>query len=435
MVRAAVVLDDAPVREGVLRLFPGANLTTGERHFSNYFGAPTSLEVDVLTVASAVFACDLAIKRGERENFTRSIELSVPVVNRAVFEGVLEELQFALYRLSHDAWQIRFTQRPGIPESPRDWVSDEPGKVLLFSGGLDSLAAAVHYGSQGERIQLSSHVTANQAVSRAQEMLHAHLERRFPDQFSRMAIRVGGASKPGRGLPFPSDQEREETQRTRSFLFLALGALAARRRGFRDVVMIAENGQMAIHLPLTAGRISAFSTHTAHPEYVHSMGRVLSRLLDYPIRIENPFLYMTKAEVVRTTVTDHRETLEHAVSCWKASRVAGEKNHCGFCVPCLVRRIAVEAHGVFLPEYKRDLLAEDVENAPPDDDGKRNLVELGEFVTIFENAGSQAALEDLFPDLINPNINADAAVQMYRRFASEARSVFDRYPTVRDFLR
>lgn len=435
MVRAAVVFDDAPVGEGVLRLFPGANLTTGERHFSDFFGGPTSLEVDVLTVASAVFACDLAIKRGEREDFTRTIELTIPVVNRAVFEGVLEELQFALYRLSHDAWQIRFTQRLGTPESPRDWTSNAPGKVLLFSGGLDSLAAAVHYGSLGERIQLSSHITANQAISNAQEKLHDYLERRFPDRFSRMAIRVGGASKPRRGLPFPSDQEREETQRTRSFLFLALGALAARRRGFRDVVMIAENGQMAIHLPLTAGRISAFSTHTAHPEYVHSMGRVLSRLLDYPIRIENPFLYMTKAEVVRETVLEHPETLQHAVSCWKASRVAGEKNHCGFCVPCLVRRIAVEAHGVSLPEYKRDLLAEDVESAPPDDDGKRNLVELGEFVTLFEKAGSQAELEDLFPDLINPSIDPGVAAEMYRRFAAEARAVFDRYPAIRDFLR
>ena len=435
MVEAAVVLDDAPVREGVLRLFPGANLTTGERQFSGFFGAPTSLEVDVLTVASAVFACDLAIKRGERENFTRSIELTIPVVNRAVFEGALEELQFALYRLSHDAWQIRFTQRPGTLESPRDWTSDAKGKVLLFSGGLDSLAAAVHYGSEGEQIQLSSHVTANRAVSSAQERLHEYLERRFPGQFSRMAIRVGGASKPSRGLPFPSDHHREETQRTRSFLFLALGALAARRRGFRDVVMIAENGQMAIHLPLTAGRISAFSTHTAHPEYVHSIGQVLSRLLDYSIRIANPFLYMTKAEVVRATVTEHPETLQHAVSCWKASRVAGEKNHCGFCVPCLVRRIAVEAHGVVVPEYKRDLLTEDVESAPPEDDGKRNLVELGEFVTLFENARSQAELEDLFPDLINPNIDAAEAAEMYRRFAAEARAVFNRYPTIRDFLR
>ena len=65
-----------------------------------------------------------------------------------------------------------------------------------------------------------------------------------------------------------------------------------------DVVVIAENGQMAIHLPLTTARIGGFSTHTAHPEFVRMMGKLLSTLLDYPIRIENPFLYMTKAEVV-----------------------------------------------------------------------------------------------------------------------------------------
>ena len=55
----------------------------------------------------------------------------------------------------------------------------------------------------------------------------------------------------------------ENSQRTRSFLFLVLGALAARRAGHIEIVYLAENGQMAIHLPLTQGRIGAFSTHTA----------------------------------------------------------------------------------------------------------------------------------------------------------------------------
>jgi hypothetical protein len=31
-----------------------------------------------------------------------------------------------------------------------------------------------------------------------------------------------------------------------------------------QLIYIAENGQMAIHLPLTQARIGAFSTHTAH---------------------------------------------------------------------------------------------------------------------------------------------------------------------------
>ena len=433
MPRAAVVLDDAGEMPGVLRLLPAVNLTTGERHFRQAFGTPTSLEIDVLNVASAIYACDLAFKRGEREEFLRQIDLTVPVTNRAVFEAVVPQLRYALYRLSHDAWTIRFTHRRGHPS---DQPPPEPvaGKVLLFSGGLDSLAGAIHLAEAGERVYLVSHVTANRVVADSQVSLVTYLTSRFGAAFSRTAFRVGGVSKPRRSLPFPSDNEREETQRTRSFLFLALAGLVAKRMGVRDIVMIAENGQMAIHLPLTAARISAFSTHTAHPEFVHVMGEILSTLLDYPLRIENPFLYTTKAEVVARTVSSHATTIPNAISCWKAARVPGQLNHCGFCVPCLSRRIAMEHHGHNLAEYRRDLLAEDVGALGPGDDGKRNLVELCEFITRFTDASSQAMIEDAFPDLINPHIDAPRAVGMYRRFAREARGVLSNYPGVGGLL-
>jgi hypothetical protein len=62
------------------------------------------------------------------------------------------------------------------------------------------------------------------------------------------------------------DHAIENSQRTRSFLFLTLAAITASRLGRREIVMIAENGQMAVHLPLNSARMAAFSTHTAHPD-------------------------------------------------------------------------------------------------------------------------------------------------------------------------
>jgi Queuosine biosynthesis protein QueC len=248
-----------------------------------------------------------------------------------------------------------------------------------------------------------------------------------------LAVRVGGRHRPG--YPFPPDRDREETQRTRSFLFLALGALAARRRGFHDVVLIAENGQMAIHLPLTAARISAFSTHTAHPEFVDLAGKIFSQILSFQIKIENPFLYLTKAQVIGNLVASHADLIGTSVSCWKASRVSGGKNHCGSCVPCLVRRIALESHGLKPDEYHRDIFAEDLSAADPDDDGKRNLCELGEFISTFEVSRPQAEFEQLYPDLLNGAYSSPSAIEMYQRFAREARDVLDRYPAVASVLR
>lgn len=434
MVKAAVVLDDISTEDDVLLLRPGVNLVTGEVNFQATFEQPTSLETDVLTLASAIFACDLAFKRGEREKITRQIELTIPVVNLAVFNNILDDLRYALYVLSHDAWQVNFIQRDGVPEAPCDWRQKNVGKVLLFSGGLDSFSAAVHYGDAGKHIQLVSHVTANRVVSGAQEELFRYLQNQYSKQFTRIAVRVGGRNRERKGFPFPSDQDREDTQRTRSFLFLSLAGLAARRRGFKDVVLIAENGQMAINLPLTAARISAFSTHTAHPEFVDVMSKLLSTLLNYHIQIENPFLYMTKAEVIKSVVTNHRSMLDHTVSCWRALRVPGTKKHCGICIPCLVRRIAIESHHIMLPEYQRDLLREDIATLDSEDDGRRNLIELGEFVKLFGSVASQATLEHYYPDLANPHIDAGQAIGMYHRSALEARSVFNHYPSIKGLL-
>jgi 7-cyano-7-deazaguanine synthase in queuosine biosynthesis len=429
---AAVVFGDEP-GSGEVRLKPGVNLHHGHKAFKEEFGEPTSLEEDLLVLAAAIFASDLSFKRGEREEITRQIQLTVPVVNLAAFESIKVELKYALYRLSHDAWDIRFTAKPGVPETTSAFPTEADGNVLLFSGGLDSFAAAVKYGTQKEEVHLVSHVTRNLTVSRAQDKVFEHLVKKYKKQFRRTTFRVSGLNRSDKGYPFASDDDREESQRTRSFLFLSLAGLVARRRGFHRIVMIAENGQMAIHLPLTAARIGSFSTHTAHPNFVIIMGTLLSKLFSFSITIENPFLYLTKAEVVRDVVLKHSKALSHAVSCWKASRVSGGFNHCGFCVPCLIRRISIEAHGVQVAEYKRDLFIEDIGMLDPTDEGKRNLADLGEFIHLFTTA-TPAQLEAEYPELIDSSFSSEQACAMYKRFTIEAKTVFEKYPGVKKFL-
>jgi hypothetical protein len=66
-----------------------------------------------------------------------------------------------------------------------------------------------------------------------------------------------------------------------------------------QVVYIAENGQMAVHLPLTQARIGAFSTHTAHPEALAKAEEYFNTVLDRAIQIVNPYVHKTKAEVAK----------------------------------------------------------------------------------------------------------------------------------------
>lgn len=432
--RSAIVSSDkVEPKRADLVLQPEGNLYTGIKPFSLIFPEPTSLEQDALLVASTIYACDLAFKRGERENITRSIEVTVPVVNFQAFERLKPDLEYILYVLSHDSWTFTFERAKGSPEEVRDWPATS-GKTLLFSGGLDSFAGAVDllddYGVAG--VQLASHVTANPVTKGSQEDLTAYLERQYGAKLDRVVVRTGGR-KHG-DLSFPSDTEREETQRTRSFMFLAIAALAARRRGRSEIVMIAENGQMAIHLPLSAARIGAFSTHTAHPEFVHKVGEFFTELLGYQIKVENPYLYKTKAEVIEKLIKSHRSAVDLSVSCWRGSRLGKKYKHCGQCVPCLIRRIAVEYHGLSLPEYERDILNENVAALPPTDEGKRNVSEIGEFAYAFSSQ-TDADLMFNYLDLINEHFDLSAAIDMYRRFAREAEAVFNRYAGVKPILK
>jgi 7-cyano-7-deazaguanine synthase in queuosine biosynthesis len=398
-----------------------STLYTGETHFKDYFGEPTWLERDLLVLASAIFAADRASARGEREEIARHISLSVPVVHFARLLPLVPITEKILRVLSNDRWSITFRQHAGDLEHA-EFDNDQAGRTLLFSGGLDSLAAAVRFSQGPDPLQLVSHITRNVRTKKAQQELVEMLpgDRQIPHYQFFASSREGEEEL--------AHHDIETSQRTRSFLFMTLGALAARRAGHHRLVVLAENGQMAIHLPLTSGRIGAFSTHTAHPDVLVLMQQFLSAALDYPVTIANPFVHLTKAEVVGIVANAVPDSIPVSESCWKNARpMAGGAHHCGECVPCFVRRIAIEHHGADRTLYNRDPWAHDFATLPPDDLGRRNLADLVEFARAMEILDDEGVMAE-WPELYSENIDAPETISMYRRFASEARHVLSHYP-------
>ncbi len=429
MTKVVVSLDGAAAACDLL-LVPGGNLITGETEVAATLGELTSLESDLLRVVAAVFAADLATKRGDREGFVRDFDLTIPVVNLHAFQHLSRDLSNLLYVVSDDNWSLTFTPAPGQPEGHTEWPATEDGCTLLFSGGLDSLAAAIDLLEAGTPLGLASHYTANPVIRGSQNNLLVYLETTFGAGCApRLSARITGRNTAT--ASFPDNDAREPSQRTRSVMFLALAALSARRSGRRRLLVIAENGQMAIHLPLTAARIGAFSTHTAHPEFVRNAQDFLSAVLGVPFKIENPFLYRTKAECVARAALAHPTAIPLSVSCWKSSRQA--YSHCGECVPCLIRRIALAANGIALDEYERDMFAVDVGSLAANDTGKVNLLELAEFIIRFQE-NDDAALIEAYPELMNQHVQSDAAMAMYRRFAVEALAVLAAHPPIAALL-
>lgn len=216
-------------------------------------------------------------------------------------------------------------------------------------------------------------------------------------------------------------------------MFLVLAGLVARRTGGFEIMYLAENGQMAIHLPLTVARVGAFSTHTAHPTVVVEMERFLREALQAPVRIENPYLYRTKREVAEVVTNGLPGAVAETTSCWRNARLPVGIGHCGDCIPCQIRRIALEFAGPDPTRYARNLWVEPIGQLGPDDTGRRNVVELTEFIYRFRTESDESLLS-AFPELLSEDFDGVAALGMYRRFAGEAHTVLARYPALGELL-
>jgi len=128
--------------------------------------------VDLLEIASYIYAVDSAIPRGGRADaqlgarWRRQFRFLIPVrqpdlwSSNAVVSTLVETLSF----LSEDDYHFEFrslVQRPPATDyfdlsSPED-ASFVPDEVILFSGGLDSLAGAIEtLAVHGKKVALVS---------------------------------------------------------------------------------------------------------------------------------------------------------------------------------------------------------------------------------------------------------------------------------------
>jgi 7-cyano-7-deazaguanine synthase in queuosine biosynthesis len=179
------------------------------------------------------------------------------------------------------------------------------------------------------------------------------------------------------------DMESPATQRARSVVFLAYGVLVATtlaryRAGDEVTLYVCENGFIAINPPLTGGRLGSLSTRTTHP-VVFALLQQLLNAAGLRVHIVNPYRFKTKGEMLREC-TDQTQLEAQAVvttSCGRFKQFG--YNHCGRCVPCLVRRAAFHAwKGKDSTYYKYDNLGRDDEDHAGFDDVRSTLIGIAE---------------------------------------------------------
>ncbi len=387
---------------------------------------------DLLSVATAVYLADIASSRGELEDWVRRLHITVPVHDPERWTRQVPLLAHLLYTLTRDGIALEFTPRllpvPPVPEGR----ACEADCVCLLSGGLDSFSGAVMAVSTGRRPLLLSHLSGNPTTEVAQKDVAAAVERLAPGATTWLPVRVAPHGAAPDGRDFPPPDRREPSRRARSFLFVALGAIAAVAIAAPEV-LLCENGFLSIALPLTPARSGGLSTRSTHPLFLALCNELLPRV-GVQAQVVNPLIHQTKGEVLRTCLRSVIEpaTVMRSVSCWAAGR---QNRQCGGCVPCILRRVAMLAAGYPDEAYMIDLLAEP--GRYKGTEAYRNLVD---FLAQARDFGGMTDLELLrnYPQLLDletATANVPDAVAMLRRHAAEVVAVLQsHFPASADLL-
>lgn len=317
---------------------------------------PSEAAVDLSILAALVTAADTRISRpaDSQDTWTREIDLYLPVHDPARWNVITPLVLRTLNFLTGDRWRVFFrgrnTQNRQLVTPPRSLMPAPFTAVSLFSGGLDSFVGAIDLFAARQTPLLVSHYGDNSTSS--QELC----AKRLAPTYGNMTHRHVRANVRFNKNDFAHAMAEESTTRGRSFLFFSLAALAA--SGFRDppIIYVPENGLISLNVPLDPLRVGAWSTRTTHPFYM-ARWQELIESLGIAARFENPYRFKTKGEMLRDS-GDQNLTASYAadtISCssvTKARWLGRPLGHCGFCVPCLIRRAAlVVAFGVDKTTY------------------------------------------------------------------------------------
>ena len=104
-------------------------------------------------------------------------------------------------------------------------------------------------------------------------------------------------------------------------------------------LIIPENGFISLNIPLTPLRVGSLSTRTTHPLFIEKMQGIIDAL-DFSVLLSNPYQLKTKGEMLAECGDQCllQGLVFDSTSCGRFMRFNYE--HCGRCVPCLIRRAA-----------------------------------------------------------------------------------------------
>lgn len=305
---------------------------------------PTQDGIDIMAFATLVYLADTRISRTihSQDSWTREIAIQLPVMNLEAWNDASVDLTRMLDFLTGDKWSVTFEQRNKKFDDLL--VCSEEQKefdvVSLFSGGMDSLISTINYLEDKKNIVLISHA-GDSFTKNAQTNILKVFKEKYPEIMP-LQLDLWMVFE----QEFIPQGETENTTRSRSFLFIAFAVFAISGIPIINKLEVPENGLIALNVPLDNLRVGSHSTRTTHPFYLGMWNKVLSKL-GLNITVENPYWDKTKGEMADECKNKELlfRMMKKSVSCSSPVKATWRKlppQHCGFCVPCLIRRAAMQ---------------------------------------------------------------------------------------------
>lgn len=305
---------------------------------------PTEDGFDILALAALVYLADTRISRvlHSQDSWTREISIELPVLNSTKWNENKELFSRMLNFLTGDKWSLAFTQRDRIFAGEQQAQLEPPlyDIVTLFSGGMDSLISTINHLENKKKVALISHAGDGYTKNTQKNLMQSFSEK-YPENkpaYNDLWMVFNKDILPG--------GEIENSTRSRSFLFIAFGIFTLSGISGATTLQVPENGLIALNVPLDDLRVGSYSTRTTHPFYIGLWNAVLAGL-GIGLTVENPHWNRTKGEMADECLNKEflLQMIPVSISCSspQKARWSGFKpQHCGYCVPCLIRRAAMQ---------------------------------------------------------------------------------------------
>lgn len=346
------------------------NVTIGYEKFVSDPKLLPDRVLDLLQIAAMVFCADRMASRGERKSITnkswsRSFSFHISVLDHDFWkeEKVQSALTEALTFMTGDRSyefdfvkaekshfeEKRYQQLSFFNEESYKVSDADKYDVMLFSGGLDSLAGILEELMIKKRKVITVSHKSNNTVTHLQNELINVLNRDYDNR-----ILPYGFSCHNKGRA-----SVEETQRTRMFLFSAI-AFSVCKCFDKHQFFVYENGVTSLNYPVQTDVINARASRTTHPKTLGLLQRFY-RLFDDCFEIVAPYYLKTKEDIIKLFQKVNRlELIGSAVSCSSTRNKSSVCPHCGCCSQCIDRRFAVYAARLYEydTEYAEDFVHE-----------------------------------------------------------------------------